>query len=66
MDGGCQLSAQNNDWTKREAKIFKRNSVISQICITLAGMESAIVVKRHLLSIPICNVLTVEKTRSID
>ena len=24
-------SAQNNGWTKKEAKIFKRNSVISQI-----------------------------------
>ena len=23
------LSAQNNGWTKKEAKIFKRNSVIS-------------------------------------
>ena len=26
-----KLSAQNNGWTKKEAKIFRRNSVISQI-----------------------------------
>jgi hypothetical protein len=26
-----KLSAQNNGWTKEEAKIFRRNYVISQI-----------------------------------
>ena len=43
-----KVSAQNNGWTKKEAKIFRRNYVISR---TLAGLESAIVAKRHLLSI---------------
>ena len=39
-----KLSAQNNGWTKKEAKIFSDfpNFI-------LAGFESAIVVKRHLI-----------------
>ena len=40
-----KLSAQNNGWTKKKL----RYSMISQICITLAGLESAIVVKGHLV-----------------
>ena len=45
-----KLSAQNNGWTKKEARIFRRNSVISWI-LHLAGLESAIMVKRHLIFI---------------
>ena len=44
-----KLSAQNNGWTKKEAKIFKK--LLDFPNITLAGLESAIVVKRHLLVI---------------
>ena len=45
------LSAQNNGWTKKEAKIFRRNYIRDFPNITLAGSESAIVVKRHLLCV---------------
>ena len=43
-----KLSAQNNGRTKREAKTFRRNSMIYQI------LELAIVVKRHLVHTLIC------------
>ena len=43
-----KLSAQNNGWTKREAKISRKNSR-DFLNITLVGLESENVVKRHLI-----------------
>ena len=48
-----KLSVQNNGWTKK-AKIFRRNSRDFPN-ITLAGLESAIVTKRHLVHIDFCS-----------
>ena len=45
-----KLSAQNNGWTKKETKIF-RKKLRDFPNITLAGLESAIVVKKHLIPI---------------
>ena len=43
-----KLDARSIGWTKKEVETFRRNSMIFLNTI-LAGLESAIVTKRHLL-----------------
>ena len=45
-----KLSATNNGRTKKEAKIHIQKKLRDFPNITLVGLESAIVVKRHLLT----------------